>query len=147
MNEERKMILQMLKDGEISVDEAERLIDAVSDKRPVADAVNYDESFTGLSPKRILIQVTEHGKTKVNVKIPFSLMRAALKLGKTAGLIGVISTKYMHSDMEAEILEAVKSIDPDEILSSLSEGAMSLPCAIVDVDDDVSDQQVKIILE
>ena len=145
MNEERKMILQMLKDGEISVDEAERLIEAVSGERPGADSMQPVRPLTGPAPKRIFIHVTENGKAKVNVKIPFSLVKTALKLGKTAGLLGAISTKYMNADMEAEILDAINDIDPDEILNSLSEGAIELPYTIVDVDD--ADQHVKIVLE
>ena len=100
-----------------------------------------------LSPKRILINVTENGKTKVNARIPFALLRSALKLGKTAGLISVITSKYLHKDMDAEVLEAIKEIDPDEIINSLSDGAVSLPCTIVEVDDEETGQQIRVIIE
>lgn len=143
MNESRKMILQMLKDGEISVDDAERLIEAVSDERPEES----EAAPSGPSPKRISVKVTELGKTKVNVKIPFSLLRIALKLGKTAGLAAAITTKNVDGETATEILDALKEIDPDEILGSLSDGDISLPYTIVDVDDDDADQHVKIILE
>lgn len=133
----------MLKDGEISVEEAERLIDAVSNGHFDPDAARPGD---GLIPKRISIQVTESGRTKVNLKIPFSLMRTAIKLGKTAGLIGAISTKNKQGDMNEEIMETIKAIDPDEIINSLSEGAISLPHTIIDVDDD-SGQSVRIVLE
>ena len=142
MSEERKMILQMLKDGEISVDEAERLIEAVSNNNLEAETAKPD---AGVVPKRISIQVIEDGRTKVNLKIPFSLMRTAIKLGKTAGLIGALSTKNKQGDMNEEIMETIKAIDPDEILNSLSEGAISLPHSIIDVDQD--GQYVKIVLE
>jgi hypothetical protein len=132
MNEERKMILQMLKDGEISIDEAERLLDAVPDD--------------GLAPKRISIKVSEGEKVKINLKIPFSLMRTAIKLGKTAGFIGAMSTKSMQGDMSDEIMDTIKAIDPDEIISGLTEGVISLPHTIVDVDDEMG-QNVVIVLE
>jgi len=145
MNEERKMILQMLKDGEITVDEAERLIDAVSNGSSEA---NEMKSENGPAPKRISILVTEGDKVKVNLKIPFSLLRTAIRLGKTAGFIGALSTKNMQGDMSEEIMATIKAIDPDEILSSLSEGAIVLPHIIIDVDDDENiGQNVKIILE
>ena len=143
MNEERKMILQMLKDGEISVDEAERLLEAVSDSNMDSDEIRYGD---GPAPKRISIRVMSGEKTKVNLKVPFSLMKTAIKLGKTAGFIGAISTKNMQGDMSEEIMETIKAIDPDEIMNSLSEGAISLPHTIVDVDDDTG-QSVKIVLE
>ena len=143
MSEERKMILQMLKDNEISVDEAERLLDAVDHSPADEDSAKFGAE---LAPKRLSVIVKEGSKTKVNLKIPFSLMRTALKLGKTAGFIGAMSTKNMQGDMNEEILETIKAIDPDEILNSLSEGAISLPHTIIDVDDDEG-QNVKIVIE
>jgi len=148
MSEERKMILQMLKDNEITVDEAERLLDAVSDGPADADAdadAVYFSGVPGLVPRRLVVRVTEAGKTRVNLKVPFSLLRTALKLGKTAGLIGAISTKHLQEGMEAEIMDAIKAIDPDEILASLSEGVIRLPHSIIDVEDD--GQHVTIVLE
>jgi len=143
MNEERKMILQMLKDGEISVDEAERLIEAVSDSPSDAETI---KSVEGFAPNRLSVKVFEGEKIKVNLKIPFSLLRTAIKLGKTAGFIGAANTKNMRGDMREEIMETIKAIDPDEILSSLGDGSISLPYTLVDVDDD-SGQSVKIVLE
>ena len=146
MSEERKMILQMLKDGEISVDEAERLLDAVSDGPSDSET---SKSGDYIIPKRISIRVAEGDKTKVNLKIPFSLMRTALKLGKTAGLIGALSTRNMQGGMDEEILMTIKAIDPDEIINSLSEGAISLPHTLIDIDEENEgySESVRIVLE
>jgi hypothetical protein len=144
MSEERKMILQMLKDGEISVDEAERLIEAVTDS-PIDEGTVKPGG--GMAPKRISVKVTQGEKTRVNIKIPFSLLRTAIKLGKTAGLIGALSTKSKQGELNEEIMDTIKAIDPDEILSSLSEGAISLPHTIIDAVDEDSGQSVKIVLE
>jgi len=143
MNEERKMILQMLKDGEISVDEAERLIDAVSKESADAESSGPDNESI---PKRISIKITEGEKSKLNLKVPFSLLRTALKLGKTAGFIGVVGSKGLQGDISEEIMATIKAIDPEEILNSLGEGAISLPHTIVDMNDDTG-QNVIILLE
>lgn len=143
MNEERRMILEMLQSGTVSVEEAERLMEALPNAAAKTDEASESEivpfaNAKRISPKRLLIRVTEQGKTKVNVKVPFSLVRAGLKLGQTFGSLGA---KYAA---EAEL---IKNIDIDEVLDSLSAGEISLPYTLIDVDDDEKEQHVQIILE
>ncbi|MEM1485060.1 hypothetical protein V6615_09290 [Oscillospiraceae bacterium PP1C4] len=137
MNEERRMILEMLQNGTITVEEAERLMEALKTKNEITPFT----SVKGVSPKRILVHVTENGKTKVNVRIPFSLVRVGLKLGQSFSSLGA---KY-SVDYSAEA-ELIKSIDIDEVLDSLSSGEISLPYTMVDVDDE-KNQHVQIIME
>ncbi len=51
MNEHRRQILQMLSEGKISADEAERLISALEDRPPVGSSQNVSESATKARPK------------------------------------------------------------------------------------------------
>ena len=143
MNEERRMILQMLKDGAVSVDEAERLLEAIPAE---AEALEVVRTSSGSQPRRISVVVTEDGRTKVNVKVPFSLMRLGLKLGQSAGAIGA---KYAKDAEEAQVLEVLKNIDVDELLGSLNDGEITLPYTIVDVDQELDGkhQHVSVVLE
>lgn len=143
MNEERRMILQMLKDGAISVEEAERLMEAVPAGEEDTKTANALTASSGM-PKRISVLVTGDGKTKVNVKVPFSLVRAGLKLGKTFGVYGA---KFTKDPSEAEMLESLKSLDVDEILNSINDGDITLPYTMVDVEDDEKGEHVKVVLE
>ena len=143
MSDERKMILQMLKDGAISVEDAERLLDAVPTE-PADAAGQVPAGTAGVTPKRILILVSENGKNIVNIRLPFSLVRIALKMGIS---IGSMSAKHTSDPETAQALEMLKTIDIDEILNSLSDGDISLPYSMVDVDDEKSGEHVKIILE
>jgi len=138
MNEERKLILQMLKDGTISVEEAERLMDAIPEeaKKPARSMAG------GAEPKKISILVTEDGRQMVNLSIPFSLVKSGLKLGKAAGALGLRNAK---NEEEAAVFESIQEIDVDQILASLRDGEISLPHAIVDMDD--GKKLVKIVLE
>lgn len=137
MNEERRMILEMLKDGTIDVDEAERLMSAIPDM----DAQGKDaplakvEAGQGINPKRFRIRVDEGGKTKVNLTMPFSLVRVGFKIAKAVG------PRYSE---EAKVLE---DIDIDEILASLNSGDISLPYTMLNVDDDEKGEHVEIVLE
>lgn len=144
MNEERRIILEMLRDGAVTVEEAERLMEALtaSGASPEGAPDSLAVSNAGITPKRILVRVIENGKTKVNVKIPFSLVRTGLKLGQTFGALGA---KY-SADYSAEA-ELLKNIDIDEVLGSLSDGEIALPYTMVDVEDDEKGQHVQVIME
>ena len=85
MSENRKKILQMLAEGKISVSEAERLLSLIT------SANNRNESNNSTSAKaspRYLYVVVEpkpgaspeHRHGKVNVRVPFGLIRAGMKL-------------------------------------------------------------------
>jgi hypothetical protein len=82
MSEERIKILSMLKEGKISVEEAERLLDAISKKVETIGEVNQG----GEVPKkrfkylRVIVDGGGSKKEKVNVKIPLNLIRAGVKM-------------------------------------------------------------------
>ena len=86
MNENRKRILEMLAAGQISTDEAERLIAAL-EKEPSPAASDRDSEPRPQGwPKylRVVVEAEEgqsaHGPSKVNVRVPFQLLRAGVKL-------------------------------------------------------------------
>ena len=125
MNDEQKMIFEMLKAGEVTAEEAERLMDALG-----APAHWTGVQGSGAMPSRLRVLVTEQGQRKVNVKIPFTVVRLALKLGK--GMNGLAVT-FGGSD-GAKVAEALEQVDLDEILRQLGDGEIPLPCTLVDVD-------------
>ena len=89
MNENRRQILQMLSEGKISADEAERLITAVEERPAGLSSAGTSESASKGRPKYLRVQVDaedigKEGPTKVNVRVPMQLLRAGVKL---AGLI------------------------------------------------------------
>jgi len=123
LNDEQKLIFEMLKAGEISAEEAERLMNALGTQ---ADA----KTSQGKEPSCLRVRVTERGRQKVNVKVPFSVVRLALKLGKS--LNGLIATFGGHEgDIAASVL---REIDLDELLRELGDGEIPLPCTLADVD-------------
>jgi len=82
MNEQRRQILEMLAEGKITADEAERLIDAVEREQP--------ESPPGAGlrtkPKYLLVLVSSednfggNGPGRVNIRVPLQLLRAGVRL-------------------------------------------------------------------
>jgi hypothetical protein len=83
MNEQRRQILEMLAEGKITADEAERLIDALQPERPepVATAVTGSKSW----PKylRVVVHAEDPGTdapSRINVRVPLQLLRAGVRL-------------------------------------------------------------------
>jgi hypothetical protein len=80
MSEERKKVLEMLAEGKISVDEAERLLEAL--KKKVTDASQQaalTETLNNL-PKYLFVKVDAVDGDKVNIRVPLKLVKAGIKL-------------------------------------------------------------------
>lgn len=119
MSEERKKILSMLAEGKITADEAEELLNAL-----------YNEKDRTVSSKRearyLQIKVWQEGKEKVNVNLPISLAKIALKFIPT----------------EAKETMEQKNIDIDAIIHDIMNGAPA--GKIVEVNDE--DDRVEIVI-
>jgi hypothetical protein len=81
MDPDRRSILQMLADGKVSADEAERLLAAMDRNGPSAPAPAPSRNG---SPKylRVLVDADDaaNGPTKVNIRVPMALLRAGVRL-------------------------------------------------------------------
>ena len=79
MNENRKQILEMLAEGRISADEAERLIAAL-------DAPAQPRGASQAPPRYLRVQIDADDRdggevrTKANIRVPLQLLRAGVKL-------------------------------------------------------------------
>jgi hypothetical protein len=83
MNEQRRQILQMLAEGRITADEAERLIDALEREQPESPPGAAPRSKP--RPKYLRVVVNEDGSggdgpSRVNVRVPLQLLRAGVRL-------------------------------------------------------------------
>ena len=83
MDQDRRRILDLLADGKINADEAERLITALGGGRGAAAA---EAPGPRKSPKYLRVVVDAgagygEGPAKVNVRIPMQLLRAGVRLG------------------------------------------------------------------
>ncbi|HOF03318.1 MAG TPA: hypothetical protein PLT58_05115 [Atribacterota bacterium] len=89
MKEEIAQVLEMLREGKITNDEAINLIDAL--KASGLEEAN-ELALVGKRKRLIKINVTKESKPKVNIRVPFGLLRWGLniagKLGKDFIKIG-----------------------------------------------------------
>jgi hypothetical protein len=122
MPEERKKILEMLANGKISIDEAERLLSALSDEHEVKETVQVKNRL----PKylRVIVEPksgSENGE-RVNVRVPINLIRAGLKL---AAFIPKHSQSKVGDALKEKGLDLdfskMTSEDLDELIENLND--------------------------
>ena len=144
MGEHRRQILQMVSEGKISADEAERLIAASEEGPAVKGAVFSGEPSTKARPKYLRVQVDSEdshggeGPTKVNVRVPMQLLRAGVRL---AGLIPASALHHANNAMQEQGIPIDLSQIKPENLEELIEQLHDLT---VDVDQKDHDTKVKV---
>ena len=80
MNEERKKVLEMLAEGKISANEAERLLETLESKATeTSPQTALMETLTNL-PKYLFVKVDSVDGDKVNIRVPLKLIKAGIKL-------------------------------------------------------------------
>lgn len=131
MNENRRQILEMLVQGKITADEAERLISAVEK----ADAPVAGDGEARAKPKylRVVVESEDErlggGPSKVNIRVPMRLLRAGVKL---ASLIPVQAREHVNRELRKSGVEIdLTQIKPE----NLEELVDHLNDLTVDVDD------------
>lgn len=112
MNEERKKILEMLAQGKISVEEAERLLAALSDQADESST----EGKSDLSKIKYFRVVVEPGpgsetKERVNIRVPIKLIRARMKLAN-----------LLPKDVQGKVDNALKESGINLDFSQINEG-------------------------
>ena len=127
MNEERRKILDMLAEGKISVDEAEKLLAAISSDE-AGEKRSDEESVTGLKLpfKYLRVQVEPGsescGGERVNIRVPLKLIRAGLKWAAfmpkdVQGKVDkALSEKGINMDFSS-----IKPDDLDELVANLKD--------------------------
>ena len=128
MDEERLRVLQMLKEGKITAEEAVGLLEAMDLPTDVA------ESDVPQTPAKWLrIRVTDLGsnKLKVMVNLPMKLVNWALKTGNKFSSVGGVDIDDM-------------GVDLNELSEALSYGFRG---KLIDVVDEDEGQHVEIVIE
>lgn len=131
MSEERKKILNMVAEGKITPDEAERLLGALKEG-------DYKARFFKV---RVYEQNTE--KPKVKVDMPIGVLKLILKLGaKFQGLapegfkMNIKGKEFSLDEFTPEMI--------DDILAELGEGGRF---SLVEVDDTEKNERVEVYIE
>jgi len=120
--EERLQILKMVESGQITADEAAKLLQAL-DSAESRESASQQAS----KPRWFRVRVTDlaTGKSKVNVNIPMGLVNVGMRMG-------------------ARFAPDIAGIDADLVLQALREGSQG---KVIDVEDDEDGERVEIFVE
>ncbi len=125
--EERMKILKMIQEGKISADEGAQLLKALgaSDKK-VSPRPQRKPRSGSARWLRVRVSDTRHGKSKVNVNLPLSLIDAGLNIA------GQFVPDVEMDDLATAITDAIE------------EGLVG---KIVDVVDDEDNEHIEVFIE
>ena len=121
MNDNRRQILDMLAQGKITAEEAERLIAALEKSAAGATAMSESDKVKYL---RVLVDTKDplEGPTKVNVRVPMQLLRAGVRL---TGVIPASAREEVNSALRKEgIAFDINNVTPqnlEELIEQLRE--------------------------
>ncbi|MEU6035943.1 hypothetical protein ABZ801_11075 [Actinomadura sp. NPDC047616] len=143
MNEQRRQILQMLADGKITADEAERLIVAL--ERARSDAPPAAEPRPKPRPKYLRVVVNSaddvgvDGPTRINIRVPLQLLRAGVRLASLVPpqALAKVNAELDRSGVPIDLTE-LKPQHIEELIEHLDD-------LTVDVDD--PDTKVQVFCE
>jgi hypothetical protein len=142
MNENRRKILDMLSTGQITTDEAERLIAALDKDQPNAYPGNGSEPRSKAKARYVRVLVDDNGKgtgPKVNIRVPMQLLRSGVKL---ASLIPEVARTHVNQALREQgipfDLGQIKPENLEEVIDQLDD-------LTVDVDD--KDVKVRVFCE
>lgn len=142
MNEQRRQILEMLAEGKITADEAERLIDALERKQPESQPGIVSRPKSRPKYLRVVVNAADEsgdGASRVNIRVPLQLLRAGVRL--TSLIPPQALTK-----VNEELSKSGVPIDLGELKPQhLEELIDQLDDLTVDVDD--SDAKVQVFCE
>ena len=127
MAQDRMRILDMLAEGKISVDEAERLLSAMASARG-GDSLERRVDVPRKSPARYLYVIIQpdvgegegEGNKRVNIRVPLALVRAGMKLhslipsNAATGINEALNKKGISVDVRK-----LKAGDVEELLDAL----------------------------
>ena len=130
----REKIMEMVKDGTLSVEEGLRLLDAIEESEKRTEKTSKPEVrpliYSAPShPKMLRIQVESANNDRVRVNVPVSLIRAGLDFTKQMKLSG----------MDVDL----KGVDLDLIMKLVEDGQVGELVDVVSADGD----KVRIVVE
>jgi hypothetical protein len=144
MSEDRSRILNMLAEGKITAEEAERLLDALDSRAagatataaaapgtPAVPAITGDpEPLLNALPKYLYVKVESTKGDNVDVKVPVALIRSGLKL---TSLIPPQAMDQLNDSMSEHGMSIdfnnLKPEDIDELIAALREMEVSVVSA------------------
>ena len=146
MNENRRQVLDMLSEGKITVDEAERLLLLVDKESSDSQRSEPETRNPSVTPRyiRIVVQPESEGDgddspNLVNIRVPMAMLRAGMQLAALMPEMAASSINQALREKGIDIdVSRLKAQDIERLLEALQE---------FEVDVHTGDQRVLIYVE
>ncbi len=131
LSEERLKILSMLQDGKITADEAARLLEALETSSGSRATPGQKGPQPPVPPPgggrylRVRVTDTDTGKSRVNIRLPLSLVSSGIKMGM-------------------RFAPEVEGLDTNALMEFIRSGEVG---QVVDVYDDEDGEHVEVFIE
>jgi hypothetical protein len=140
MNEQRRQILEMLAEGKITADEAERLMDALERAQPESPPGATSRPKPRPKYLRVVMNSEDNsggdGPSRLNIRVPLQLLRAGVRLTS-------LVPPQALTKVNAELNKSGVPIDLTELKPQhLEELIEHLDDVNIDIDDPDSKMQV-----
>ena len=127
-NEERLRILKMVQEGKITAEEAAQLLQLLEDA--AGKTTSPGRAATASAGRqgrwlRVRVTDTDSGKTRVNVRLPLSMVSAGMKMGM-------------------RLSPEVEGLDPEMLNQFINSGQVG---QVVDVFDEEGGEHVEVFIE
>jgi hypothetical protein len=125
-SDERLKILTMIQEGKLTAQEGLDLLSTLSDQVEPSDTISDSNAYRR-TPRWLRVKVTDTntGKTRVNVRMPISLVNAGVKMG-------------------AKFAPEVDGMDMSMILNAIKDGETG---KVVDVFDEQDGEHVEVYID
>ena len=123
MNENSRRVLEMLSEGKVSVDEAERLLSLVDEGPEETTAVQpLVPSQAGSVRRYLRVTVDSDGDEHIDVRVPLALIKAGVKLHTLlpAQAATGINTALQDNGINVDI-DNLRTEDLEQLIDALSE--------------------------
>jgi hypothetical protein len=126
-SEERLKVLKMVEENKISAEQAVQLLMALESQGKSAKKTEDSGGVfkTGTKWLRVRVTDTNTGRTRVNIRVPTSLVGAGLKMGM-------------------RLSPEIEGLDTEQIMKFIEAGTVG---KIIDVTDEKDGEQVEVFLE
>jgi hypothetical protein len=122
---ERLKIIKLVQDGKLTAEEGIELLDLLGAKAPAAKADPAEPQPGTAQWFRVLVTDIRTGKTRVNVRLPISLVNAGMKMG-------------------ARFSPQVDGLDREKLAEFIKQGVTG---KVVDVTDERDGEHVEVFIE
>ncbi len=126
-SEERLRILRMIQDGKITAEEASRLLEVLEGiRKPTGETAPPGGSAGPFNPGkgprwfRVHVTDTNSGRTRVNVRLPVSVVSAGIKMGarfspEVQGLDSAQLMEFINSGETGRVMDVFDENDGEHV--------------------------------